>query len=85
MILSAVKKKRAPSAAINGLSWASNGLMNVLFIGMNIRLHSLLRGRDPVKCVKSKHWGRIKSPPSKANLHHFANVRWIILGGRNAN
>lgn len=74
------EKKGSPSAPINGLSGASNRLMNVLFIGMNIRLHWLLRSREPVKCVKSKHSGRMKT-----QQHHFANGRWTILGGRNAN
>lgn len=65
MILSAVEKKRAPSAAINALSGASNGLINVLFIGMNIRLHWLLKSREPVKCVKSKHSRGIKTCQTK--------------------
>lgn len=63
MILSAVEEKK--KAAINALSGASNGLMNVLFIGMNIRLHWLQRSGEAVKCVKSKHSGRIKTHQTK--------------------
>lgn len=76
------QKKRA---AINALSGASNGLMNVLFIGMNIHLHWLLRSGEPLKCVKSKHSGRIKTRQTKQICTFSLMAFRIILRGRNAN